>query len=1225
MIAEDLGRLFEMGFNIGILSYIQQNQLKHRFGDLYQRDLQMLRFPSLHRRIVERAEVISSRDTQIVAKWSIFFLQKGFLSGLNFFREYLESTGWKPQRLKILYYQCNFCDDNSLGIHPKGEEQTFQDILSQLGKRKVDLARYKQRGEFLRADTLMLLQNRQQFRILSVDLSVFSIKSAEDIKDLDNVEVLRQLLLSEISYLRSKSVFSKLSIDTGTDISKLGLTFSEGLARYFTAFKRQDKESVKLIQAASYAHSFYEFLREHSLIQNSDPVILNIMGYTDRGVSAMSVNQENLNILNTCHRIYKQQQSEQTITEARQQVLRIIQRRAAESFVDGRKFMKSLLALPPDTTTWVCHRERITGFFNSSGEVPPKLKAQLGLSGSMNLRDAHATLIQRALTDSNPYLFLTGNPGIGKTTTIVEFLKQHLDDGFLFFYLSPRKQVNKDVIEKFKNLAGESSSRSLAASSQNKNNLFCINTNANIIEGNRGRCTVQYFSDLREGDFTEQAVDFIDGKVILERPYRASRRLRRTMEDVIQDVGSQTQGVLDSICEAIYTIIDRQISPNIVATISLQSLKKTARGKDTLRHFEKIFRNAYNRREGSVVPAKMREISQRLKHIFIMVDEITGDHSGVEFFNRISSILLQYELTLPQHGFNTKIIVADASIVDPDVIQQHLSDSVTEPDKIFYRRASENDSPLSVQNFKFKGLGATVINANSYPARSLNISYKVLVKSVKFSSLFVLDKQDNLSQSVQTEITKDINAFIEQPEAGQIIVYIQNKQRLKELTECLKKHRDEFELFTDYLEIHANLSEEEKEKIHQCKDEVKVVFMTSSASRGLSFPKTKHILVDIPRFAIEQNLMEIIQVIYRGRGGYFEEGIFRTLDTEDKDLIFYLSEQAIYYGENPELSLQESVLNVVNLLLILKTAVMTRISGSGRIGKNHFMMIPIGGKSIFAAGETFSGKIATLIKELKKEHTRRRSDKLMKEVYTSLEQLLGRVKIVLSELDNFPQAQTLSYLDLRESFAKQFVKLVSSSFEQLLSFGPVEASHITGSMLVVPLANKAVQENYEIRLQQEIKPDANAELLKKLRSISYNRAYPESLRSATFGAIELVDLLGKQGSGTQWFEQNSQRFDQYYAIPLFTFTSSDAMKDYFSSNLEESEGECFRDILARYIGSVFPVGNILPIGYQYEKFPFVVFRSYSLGEIRNKLFTDKQFLTSNELNVLNLILCQPNS
>ena len=398
--------------------------------------------------------------------------------------------------------------------------------------------------------------------------------------------------------------------------------------------------------------------------------------------------------------------------------------------------------------------------------------------------------------------------------------------------------------------------------------------------------------------------------------------------------------------------------------------------------------------------------------------------------------------------------------------------------------------------------------------------------------------------------------------------------------------------------------------------------MTASASRGLSFPKAQHILVDIPRFAIEQNLMEIIQVIYRGRGEYQENGERKSLDYQDKDLSFYLSEQAVYYADEPNISLQESLLNIIDILLILKTAIMTRISGSGKVGKNQFMMIPIGGKSVFAAGETFTGKVANLIKELKKEHIRRRSDKVLQEVYTNLEQLLGRVKIVLSKLDDSQPTSTLSYLSIRESFSEQFVQLVNSGLDQLLNFSSVEPSHISGSMLIVPLANKFVQENYEMDLHKKISHNTNAKLLKKLRTISYSRVYPESLRSATLGAIELVGLLGKQERRTQWLEQNSQRFDQYYAVPLYIFTSSEAMKDYFSSNIEELEGETFRDILETYMRCVFPINNTLPIGSQYGEFPFIVFTSYSLGEMRNKLFTEEQLLTSNELNVLNLILSQ---
>ncbi len=75
---------------------------------------------------------------------------------------------------------------------------------------------------------------------------------------------------------------------------------------------------------------------------------------------------------------------------------------------------------------------------------------------------------------------------------------------------------------------------------------------------------------------------------------------------------------------------------------------------------------------------------------------------------------------------------------------------------------------------------------------------------------------------------------------------------------------------------------------------------------------------------------------------------------------------------------------------------------------------------------------------------------------------------------------------------------------------------------------------------------------------------------------------------------------------------------------EQREGErkdtSFREILASYMSSLYPVDTVLPIGSSYGEFPFIVFRSCGLGEVRSKMFADKYLLTSNELNVLNLIL-----
>ncbi|MEY3401196.1 MAG: hypothetical protein RLZZ86_811, partial [Cyanobacteriota bacterium] len=218
-IADNLGRLFEVGFNIGILSYIQQNNIKNQFGNLYRQELENLKFSQIKKRIIDK--VVSKLNRELAEKWCQFFLQKGFLCGLNFFREYLKSWGCdenrKLQNVEILYYQCCFNGDNSIGTHEVNSQQWFKDVLSQLENVEIissDISKYKKTGEFLNADALILLKNKRQYRILCLDLSVFAIHTDEDMENIDYVEIIRSLLLRDVNYIRSKSVFSSLRIDT---------------------------------------------------------------------------------------------------------------------------------------------------------------------------------------------------------------------------------------------------------------------------------------------------------------------------------------------------------------------------------------------------------------------------------------------------------------------------------------------------------------------------------------------------------------------------------------------------------------------------------------------------------------------------------------------------------------------------------------------------------------------------------------------------------------------------------------------------------------------------------------------------------------------------------------------------------------------------------------------------------------------------------------------------
>lgn len=1195
-IGDNLGRLFEVGFNIGILSYIQQNNIYHHFGNLYREELEHLKFSQIKKLITNK--LVNEVSRKIAENWCQFFLQKGFLCGLNFFREYLKSLGCdekqKFKNLEILYYQCCFNGDNSIGTYQVDDEQWFQNVLSQLENVEItssDINQYQGKGEFLHADTLIFLKYKRQYRVLCLDLSVFSIHTEEDIEDIDYVQIIRELLLRDVNYIRSKSVFSSLRIDT----ESLNLDFSPALQEYFTAFKYHDKESVKLIQAAGYIYSFCQFLQENAMIPDISKLVCNAVGYSDRSFNTISITAQNLQIFQTCYQIYTKENKEEELISARRRVLDKIKRNAFYSFQEGRQLVKSLLEITPDQINILPpHTETITDFYNSVANVPPELITSLNLTENCNFRQAHNQLIKKYLLSENTYIFLTGNPGIGKTTAIVDFLKQHQDDGFLLFYVSPRKQVNLDIIEKFK----DKHTGKLA-----DDRIFAINSDSNLIKDNSGEYSVSYTSNIHENDFTLGTVHFLNMENI-QRTSKRKNRLEHITDDTFQDIGQKTKGVLNSVCEGLYYLIKSEKHNQIIATASTQSLKKTDYG-DTLKHLEKIFRDAYNTKENTVFPEKMQKISRRIKHLFIMIDEITGDEGGVEFLQGIHKIVKDYKLTHLENGFNTKIIVADASIVDKNVICQHLEDSTPEPNKIFFRKTESNIQPLSVESFTFNNLPSIIINTNTYPAKSLTINYQIIIESRKFINKTKLKDKSPLEEKVKEKIIKDIETLFRNSQIEQIIVYIQNKPKLAEIIDKIQEKLGigNFIKNTHYLEIHANISEQEKQEIKQYQEKVKVVFMTASGSRGLSFPKATHILVEIPKFEIEKNLMEIIQVIYRGRGNDM-------IDNQDKYLNFYLAERATYYQDEPQISVQQSALSLLNILLVLKASMMTRIQGYGMIGRKEYILIPIGGKSVFAAGESFSSQIENLISQLKKEYQRNKSHVSLKQAYSSLESLMKDGDFVVEKNTE------ASYLTIRESFNNNFLEL-AKTFDKLLDFKPLELGYISGGLLIVP--TKEIEEYYQMRLL-DIEKYANSQLWENLQNISRSKIYPESLTYAVRDAMELVARLRNAPPKTQNFLQRSQHYDQYYALPLFAFISGKVMKEYFENETQEPEDQRFKDILSSYVRLLYPVGNILPIGHNYQEFPFVVFRSYSLQEIRNKVFTEKYLLNSHELNILNLIL-----
>ncbi len=759
--------------------------------------------------------------------------------------------------------------------------------------------------------------------------------------------------------------------------------------------------------------------------------------------------------------------------------------------------------------------------------------------------------------------------------------------------------------------------------------VLAVTSNASLLEG-RTDPTVLYSSAHLRGTIMRQGVHanvtFLQsGSPEAQEKNRRGYRLDSLLEDQIWDRGTRTPGVLYSICQALSANMQHPLSDAVVATLSIQSLKKKGSASDTLSHLDKIFACVRDTTRGRVLPERMKALAGRMRHLVFMVDEITGDESGVAFLEGLHAFAEEYELFSANSPFHTKIIIADASVVNRKVIERHLESSAYEPEKIYFQHIVDPTqlAPVSVEDFPFKNLPAIAINTNTYPARSLHLSYNLCVESQSYHEHMTQIPQSALTPTLQKRLLEDLLRLLGRPksEVPQILVYVQDKQRLADLIEQVQKRIGQFQKEEDYLEIHASISEKARRTAEKKRTLVRVVFMTASASRGLSFPEATHFLIDVPRFAIEANTMEILQVMYRGRGG--------TRDLDQKYVQFYLSDRVLYMeGSDRARALRERVLGIVDMLIILKTSMMTRIAGTGRVRRQYFQMIPVGGKAVSSAGSTFPDTMADVIKGLQNEARQHPDRPDVARAAQYLQQLFGEGNFRWeSSSEQTPtNQQKLPYLPQRTLLLHRFQDRISQHFGTLLQWPVHELIYHSGGLLVVPSQHKKLDQRYLFDLRERTRTEQGKKALRLLWKLEDDEALPEHVRLGISKAKDLLFLLqSASDERTQQFTQSSQYFDQYYAIPIIAFLVPEIFEKYFETTADYQNPLPFRAIVGSLVHTWYPTNTMLPISEDYRAYPFVVFRSFNLDEIRHRIFSGNSVFASYELNVLNMILSTQSS
>lgn len=178
--------------------------------------------------------------------------------------------------------------------------------------------------------------------------------------------------------------------------------------------------------------------------------------------------------------------------------------------------------------------------------------------------------------------------------------------------------------------------------------------------------------------------------------------------------------------------------------------------------------------------------------------------------------------------------------------------------------------------------------------------------------------------------------------------------------------------------------------------------------------------------------MEILQLIYRGRGN-------EDIDINEKKYLKFYIGDTIYYKEERELRIKESVLSLMTLLIILKAAIETRINGYTTLGKKDLSMIPIGGKEISGNEEMLVESFSSLIRNIKKEINKNPANRGLKDLCQSLMHILGSVKV---ETDN-----SIFRTEVK-GIMKDFYEKWSYGINNLLQFNPFKDVYVVGDIAV---------------------------------------------------------------------------------------------------------------------------------------------------------------------------------
>lgn len=1227
----ELGFIFEYAFNLGICGilepYMNKNKKLEIVLDKYI-DESGLHRKNIHKIMAKKFGIHDLDQEKEVNEVIDKLLFYGHCCGQSIMTDYLKSKGlissfkYSNQedekkaiikaRFIVDFIHCNLV--NPLGIADIELDKKRKDFTNDIFKTAfgIELSPqeyndYSLKGQFLNADSLIMISTRKTHYILVIDNK---IKLSTALKSGDCWELLDTLciLLAE----KSKKVkFNNLDTDS---------SFIEGfkLAPRLIDYASTMNEStlLKVTQAGSYAHSFLSMVNSKKLINKE--VNVSLSGYFDSDYSFINYetcshdNKELMDSLYEFKKAYLNWERNEIPPEEFQKQRAMKQKSIYNNL--KRNLIKDSNIPREDF--------KALGEFEN-GKVVVKLSELLEgyTPTSMRLRQEHSTIIYEDLINPNIQIItLNGCPGIGKTTSIVNVLKGF--DKFTFMYIPPRTALGDDIESKFKREDGR-----LYA-----DDLIFLSTSSKDEEQVDGKPVVNFTSNSAIPPETSDLA-FLHKDRIRDHFENESKVLFRMKTPEKCEVIEQNKvGTLYRLCKGQKISTEDPNYNKIISIATIQSTKLTGNSLTTehlMTAFPFIIKGGISSSSYSIDSQALLKFAKKMPNVFIMIDEITGTDEGIALYRMLKEMLIKPMSKLPQdvrEKFNLKLIVADASLTNSTIVSHHLegnkSSKIVEANgqKIYVSEVQEKDKKtLYREVIDTKAGPMSIINANSYPAGKLRLNYFVSLNKniIQNEAMDFKLKEKNKDQN--KKIIEECLDYLINKNELQTIIYIQDVRRLDTMVLELKNRYKAItgkvlELNKDYLIITSRLKAYERNLIIDYNNKqadapleekrLRVIFMTSSASRGISFKDCKSVNCVSQLHSIESSLMEIVQLVYRPRG-------HKDWDVnEEKTLNFYIIQDVYALDEQDfEFKKYQTLSAVLSYIVLLRGSILTRIQGYTTIAGKDISLIPLGSTGVQGVSNSIVENIGEAIREIGKE------------LYVNKDKRLFALNDRLMDIFSTLTLNTFNQVLYNNKDEVTTEASVYSNFLKTLDKGPlalVKKRFFKDFYVINGLAVFKISETEdEVHLIKE-RLLKNRGVLLIIEGLLKDCTVNDKIKKPLSNIYDLLLFDAKHSTSySKALSEGNNNESRFIAFPLDSFRIYNQFEGMVVEKDKINFGQVIHKLMQNYVG----VHSVLPIvTNEYSGLPFITFKSSDLESKRLNLFKDNYLMTSTELNLLNLLL-----